>query len=91
MKILFSKPDSIGRGETSVKETGMTIKTKYAIGDKIDLGNYVNGEGTFEVYRMFIQVYENKPMQVIYFMPGFRQIEFLEDESGEQLKNIKLK
>ena len=69
----------------------MTTKTKYSIGDKIDLGLYVNGEGAFEVYRVYIDAYRDEPLEVTYHMQGFREIRFTEYESGEKLLNIKLK
>ena len=54
--------------ETSVKETGMTIKTKYARGDKVDLGNYMCGyEGEIEtVEQIIVDVREDRTKIVRY-------------------------
>ena len=86
IKDFFKKPEEKPLEENTIK--GMTVTTKYGIGDKIDLGAYIKIlEGTFlEVGSIEISI-NAFVKDVHYVSDGYRYctITLRENESDEKL------
>ena len=66
---------------------GMTVKTRYAVGDEIDLGVYVHGYGgeKRKIVRLSIEVSEREPIYVDYYFDRYSYVKLKETEESIKL------